>query len=246
MPQTTTARTVLASTALVAAGSGVGASLDLGASSPDDTLRLELVVTAIAGGTPALNVSIETSPDGVTWTAVKAFSAVAVAGRSGVKAFAPVYRYVRASYALTGTGVSATFSVAGVSLHPLANLGDLKRLQWPAAALGSLTDEQLESALGAAEQQATNTLAAARYVPPFTSWDDSLRQDVLDVAAWNLMSGALGFNPEAGGDVAIRQRFTDAQKNLQAANYVNLVDSTPTLDEGEAYVVCGPDRKWAW
>lgn len=242
MPQSLTARTVLASTALAAPGSGSGAALDLGTTSPDTTLRLELVVAAISG---SLTVTIETSDDGATWSALKAFPVRTTIGRSAFLTFAPALRYVRASYVLTGT--SATFSVAGSSLRPFVHLGDLERLIWPEASFTDVSDEELDGALASAELAATNVLAGVRYTPPFSAWDDSIRQDVMDLAAWDLMSGRIGFNPEAGGDVAVRTRYTDALRRLNAASYVGLVDSTTSEDEGEAYLaftVSSPSRLW--
>lgn len=244
MPQTTTARTVLGSTTQGSAGSAVGASLDLGATNPDTTLRLDLAVTAMSGTSPSLVVAIETSTDNTNWRTVKAFAPIVAVGKLEARVFAPVDRYVRASWTLTGTTPSATFSVSGVSLRPITHLGDIGRLQWPTAAFVNTSDEKKEAALATAELEATNQLTASKYVPPFTSWDDSLRQDVANIAAWNLLS-AVGFNPESGPDSVVRTRFEDSKKNLKNAHYVNLVDSTPDEDEGGGYVVSSAARNWS-
>lgn len=88
---------------------GSGAPL----STPDGgTLRLDLNITAIAGTTPGVTVAVEHSPNGTAWTALGTFAAATAIGtqrlvRSGLD------RYVRATWTITGTTPSVTFSVTG-------------------------------------------------------------------------------------------------------------------------------------
>lgn len=100
--------TLAASAARTATGNGDAVELgDRG------TAALTLDVTAVGGTTPSATVTIETSKDGSTgWTAVAAFSA-ATAVSAQRKVFAGLDRYVRASWAISGTTPSLTFSVAG-------------------------------------------------------------------------------------------------------------------------------------
>ena len=77
-----------------------------------DTARLTLAVTAASGGTPSLTVTVQHSPDASTWAAVSAFAAKTGTG-SERKVFGGLDRYVRASWAITGTTPSFTFSVSG-------------------------------------------------------------------------------------------------------------------------------------
>lgn len=73
--------------------------------------RLKLDVTAASGTSPTLNVTIQTSRDGVTWYTAGTFpQATAVSNES--KVFA-VDRFVRASWAIAGTSPSFTFSIVG-------------------------------------------------------------------------------------------------------------------------------------
>lgn len=74
--------------------------------------RLDLAVTAASGTLPTLDVEIQTSPDGSTWTAVASFTQKTTTG-SQHKLFAPLDRYVRAACTIGGTTPSFTFSLSG-------------------------------------------------------------------------------------------------------------------------------------
>ncbi len=50
---------------------------------------------------------------------------------------------------------------------------------------------------------------SSRYTLPLTAWDDDLGQVVCDISAWTLLKRR-GFNPEAPGDIAVRQGYEDA------------------------------------
>jgi hypothetical protein len=103
--------TVLASGALTT--TGTSAAVDVGGAG---TLRAQVVVSAVSGTTPSVTVTIQTSHDaGATdaWrTAGAAYSAITAAGSSPWQCFA-VDRYVRVSYAVSGTTPSLTTSVVG-------------------------------------------------------------------------------------------------------------------------------------
>ena len=86
-----------------------GSSVELG---DRGTLRLDLVVSAASGTLPSLQVDIQTSKDGTTWRAIGGFTALAAAG-SQRASFPGCDRFVRASYTLSGTTPSFTFSVSG-------------------------------------------------------------------------------------------------------------------------------------
>lgn len=103
--------TVLASGALTA--SGQSSAIDVGGAA---TLRCQVVVSAVSGTSPSATVTIQTSHDaGATdaWrTAGAAFGALTSASSSPWQCFA-VDRYVRVSYAISGTTPSLTTSVVG-------------------------------------------------------------------------------------------------------------------------------------
>jgi uncharacterized protein YfaA (DUF2138 family) len=103
--------TVLASGAVTATGTSAG--IDVGGAG---TLRAQVQVTAATGTSPSLTVTIQTSHDaGATdaWrTAGAAYGALTAAGNSPYQCFV-VDRYVRVSYAVSGTTPNITFSVVG-------------------------------------------------------------------------------------------------------------------------------------
>jgi len=77
-----------------------------------DALRLNLDVTAASGSNPTLDVTVETSPDGVNWQPFMRFAqktAVSSERRQG----GPSDRYVRAVATVGGTNPSFTFSLGG-------------------------------------------------------------------------------------------------------------------------------------
>lgn len=76
------------------------------------TLRASLRVTAAAGTTPSLTVTLQTSEDGVTWRNLQAFAAATGVSTQRL-AVSGLDRFVRASWAITGTTPSLTFAVGG-------------------------------------------------------------------------------------------------------------------------------------
>jgi hypothetical protein len=74
-----------------------------------------LNVTAAAGTTPSMTVTVETSGDGATWSPLGSFPAVTGAGVSR-RTFSGLDNFVRASWAVTGTGPSFTATLTGVLL----------------------------------------------------------------------------------------------------------------------------------
>lgn len=87
---------------------GNGAAVELG----DRTaVRLTLDVTAASGTGPTLDVTVQTSRDGVTWYEAGTFTQATGAGTQR-KVFA-VDRFVRGSWTVGGTTPSFTFSMLG-------------------------------------------------------------------------------------------------------------------------------------
>jgi hypothetical protein len=89
-------------------GSGTPVATDV-----HSTTRLDLNVTAASGTTPSMTVTVETSKDGATnWVAAGAFAAVTTTGVTR-KTVGGLDRFVRVSWAITGTTPSFTFTVSG-------------------------------------------------------------------------------------------------------------------------------------
>lgn len=229
--------------------SGVGPAVDLGAHV--DTLRLTLDVTAWAGTSPSLGVVVETSAEGEAWRAVRAFAPVAGAAAERL-VFQPVRRYVRARWTIAGTGVTFTFSVTGEGLKPYATLEQFKRWHGTGA-FGGVPDEDLEAALAAASAEADGELAN-RFTRPIVGWGEDLSKKVCAIGMWLVLSERVGFNPEAGSDVAVKTNADEARRWLvrvgsNAVQPIGLVDSaveeeTAQQEAQEAYVVTEPRRGW--
>ena len=73
--------------------------------------RLTLNITAASGTSPTLNVTVQTSHDGVTWRSAGSFTQAT--GVSVQRATFNIDRFVRATWTVGGTTPSFTFSLTG-------------------------------------------------------------------------------------------------------------------------------------
>jgi hypothetical protein len=240
--------------------SGTSAAVDCSPEVDDDgpvralLSRVLLTVTAHSGTTHTLLVTIETSPDGTTgWRSVGSFT-LATDETYERLSFAPLERYVRASWTLGGTGTpKMTFSLSGTAHVIYALPEDLPQLALPAEAAEDLTASQKAAAL----LSATDTIAsaiAANHTMPLLSWGGDVQRHTASIAAYDLMCAA-GFRPEEY-DTNLRQRYVDAcGDGAQIIGWcgrvargqiepADLVDSTPDEVDGGAYVVTEESRGW--
>lgn len=97
-----------ASAARTATGNGTSVALgDRGVA------RLLLDVTAVAGTSPTLDITVETSFDGAAWRSLGTFAQKTAVGTER-KSFSGCDRFVRANHTIGGTGgPSFTFSITG-------------------------------------------------------------------------------------------------------------------------------------
>lgn len=72
---------------------------------------VKLDVTAASGTTPSLTVTVQDSPDGSTWTTRDTFAAKTTTGNETRSLPGGLAPNVRASWTITGTTPSFTFSV---------------------------------------------------------------------------------------------------------------------------------------
>lgn len=77
------------------------------------TLRADLHVSAASGTTPSMTVQLNTSPDGINWTALGSAFTAATAATDQHKVFAGCDRYLQAVATITGTTPSFTWSLTG-------------------------------------------------------------------------------------------------------------------------------------
>jgi phage gp36-like protein len=115
----------------------------------------------------------------------------------------------------------------------LQNVYDLVLSQ---AAMGNVTSAQQQAILDA-ENDAADGYLRGRYQLPLIAWGSDLRLAVARRAGWEILS-LRGFNPEAGADIVVRQRYEDATRWLEGVqrgaihpNVTPSADPTP----GTAY-----------
>lgn len=238
-----TARTLLASAAQVA--DGTGAAIDLGV---DTTLDLDLTVTAITGN---LGVIVETSKSSTVGWHVKtmlagqsadpiAFPAVSATGLTTVT-FTDLERYVRVRWTLAGT---ATFSVFGNSVRVYAKPTDIPSLGLTASQLSNISSRAKDLAIREVTDHSDSVFALQGEVP-LATWGYKIRGGVSACAAMVVMT-VEGKRPGQDELIAKRCAAYDAWLDLVADNKrkIDGEDGTPDVDEGGSYGYCEERRGW--
>lgn len=75
------------------------------------TIRAQLNVTAVSGSAPTLDVIFEDTLDGTNWNTIGTLTQKNTTGREVIDITAPFSDTVRASWIISGTDPSFTFSV---------------------------------------------------------------------------------------------------------------------------------------
>lgn len=210
-------------------------------------LRLAIDVEALTGG-GVLTVTIETTASTVGGARKICDETVIAQPTSGLDLmFGPCDRYVRATWTLTGATPSATFAVLGEAHVLFAEPKDLVGTQLPATVLDEIPmGAQLEGLLAATDE--AHDYICSAFTPPITAWGNSLRMHTAALGRYAVMNGK-GFDPENPTDELIRLGRTDAIQWLDRVSQGKLkppdiVDSTPDVHEGGAFVVSGESRGW--
>lgn len=89
---------------------------------------------------------------------------------------------------------------------------DLTRFGLPSGALAGVADATQDAALEAASDVADSYMRS-RYTLPLSGYGDDLKRAVCAVAAWDLLT-TRGYDPNAGGDEAVKLRHDAAMKWL--------------------------------
>ena len=131
-----------------------------------------------------------------------------------------------------------------------ATTTDFARLGLPATATTGIATASIEAALDAYAAVMDGYLQARGYVLPLTAWGDDLRRCNCQGAAWDILR-VRGYDPNAGGDEAVRLGHEDAMKWLRdvAAGRVTpsgVVDSTPSEDEATEQTSCVTNTRRNW
>jgi phage gp36-like protein len=100
----------------------------------------------------------------------------------------------------------------------------------PSALPSSITRADKQAAINAASDRANGYLGA-RFRMPIIDWGDDLRQAVCAIAAFELVSAQVGFNPEAGHNLVLINRKDDALRWLEqvARGHITplIIDTSP-------------------
>lgn len=104
----------------------------------------------------------------------------------------------------------------------------------PQRAFGSISDADKEAALEAASET-IDTYFRGRFPLPLVTWDHSVVENTCKIAAYELISGARGYNPAAGADTSLLDRYNQAiswcvkvQKQQAHPNVTaSVADTTP-------------------
>jgi phage gp36-like protein len=226
------------------ASSGDGAAVDVGAYRA--AARVRVSVTDGSGANRLLSLTLSTSDDGATgWRTVAALGA---ANNSTIlkTSTAGLGRFIRASWAISGTTPSFTFEVTAVAHTIYAEPGDL-RLGVPNEATEEIPPQDIVEACIVTSDEADGYLGGG-YVLPITAWSDDLRLHAAKATAYHLLNGR-GRQPEGPDDTvddgyksAIRWLEGVAARRIRPAG---IVDSTPEVFEaGSVGIVSTAPRGW--
>jgi hypothetical protein len=225
--------------------SGVSAAVDLGAAT---TARLVLDVTS---GTGLLTASLETADTATSsiWTTVDSFSSVD-GGSTEERTFAGLRRYVRLRWTID-TG-PFTFGLAGEAITVYCTPADIRRVLDSRSFVSDqnvlYTDVELDEYAQDASDQADEVGLGAVCTLPLLKWSRSIRRNVAAMAAYFAMVRR-GFVIDGPGTSPIRMMYTDARDYFKTiakleGELQHVVDSTPGIEDGGAYVVTDPSRGW--
>lgn len=129
-----------------------------------------------------------------------------------------------------------------------ATTTDLVRTGIAAAALTGVSTASQEAALDAASAVADGYLCS-RYTLPLSAWGADLTGVVARMAAWDILR-VRGYDPQAGGDAAVRLGYTDSIKWLEGVQGGRItpqgvVDATPSDEATEqTSVITNRRRNW--
>jgi hypothetical protein len=207
--------------------SGVGAAVEL---AQYRTAKLCLSVTAAAGTSPGLTLTIETAPmaSAATWRPVGAFPVASTVGDQDLR-FCSLDRYIRARWTVTGTGASFTFSVAGMAVLVLASPSDRQRLGVRGNSL--FPSKSIDDVADALEVATSIVLAYYhRWDMPLRRWSDDTRKACVSIADFLLLTSR-GVEPGDGENAYVavyRDYVGEPPTRLGWLDLVRRGDITPT------------------
>lgn len=224
---------------------GDGATVDIRPNGePRTTLDLVVCADAVSGtDTPTLVVSVETalSTSG-PWREVGALSPVTAVGMHKFRV-GDCLQYVRASWVITGTTPSFTFSVAGNAHTVYADRSDLEDYAMSVNVLTDVDPQKLLVAVLAGTAEAESFLDNA-YEMPITAWGSDLRKHTATLAVHTIaMHTREGLDEtlDVAKDAAIRWFEMIGTGRIRPGT---IIDTSPEIDESTAAVVTTTSRGW--
>lgn len=218
--------------------SGSGAAVDLG------VYRGGVFVLSTLDLTAGASITIETSPDALTWRVAGFILATDVSTKT--RTLGSLDEYVRASYALGAETFTGSVDVAPVQIY--ATRAEFDSLGLQTGSLQGVEDETIMAALQAASRLVDDYIGARATLPLVVFASASVARAVSIVATYDLLS-VIGYNPD-GPDQNFRDRYLDILKWLRdiATGLIPLppgvIDSTPNAIEGSPEVFSDCPRGW--
>lgn len=230
-----------------------------GASSPavdldvHATAKLRLDVTTVAGTTPTLVVTVETATTStaLVWRSLGAFTQATGVASEEVR-FTGADRYLRVRWTIAGAAAAFTFGVAGVAVLVYANPADVRRYGIRGKALVNennvpYTDSDLGEYCEASTDEADG-LVNAQYLLPLKAWPTDLRKNVAIRASFAALCPR-GINPTEPSNAFALMQNDNAWSWLKMlgrgeVSPPGIIDQTPEVEEGGAYVVTDAPRGW--
>jgi phage gp36-like protein len=224
--------------------SGVSDALDLGAAT---TVDLTLDVTEVASASLVVYVETARSETSSTWTRAGAFTQTSAAG-TRTQSFADLEQWIRIRWELSG---AATFGVSGEAVFVYCRPRDMKRVVAARGLFGQQGDDSTAAQLDEYARDATDEIngsLGAVFSLPITAWRGDLRRKTAELGVYYALLHR-GFSPDDEGGKAYRKMHDDVQAWLkdvrdQKIELQGIVDATPEVEDGGAYIVTDSPRGW--
>lgn len=229
--------------------SGSSPGVDLHATDGVELRRLahlQLLVSAMAGTDPTLDVVVETSPDNATWRQVDTFTQQTAPGVAELRT-GDLDRYIRCSWTLGGSeNPAVTFALTGTALSTFCTLAQLQVHGAGGDRLASVAMATRVEKLVAATLTARSYILK-RFQPPIVKVGGDVTEAVAKIASLQLFTEK-GMNPSPESTALVLEEARNRERWLQRVGSgtaaAEVIDSTPEIREGSGAVSAETTRGW--